>query len=161
MATLELYCARVAGAPGLLSLRVFGADSPAARLGALAQGHAMQLTNILRDVAEDAARGRLYLPREILLRHGIAASDPAAVLRHPAAGKACADLAALAEARFAEADAAFAACPRRPLRPAFAMMAAYRLLLRRLCERGWTRLADKPRIGPAARLWVALRASLA
>lgn len=161
MATLELYCARVAGAVGLLSLHVFGADSAEARHGALALGHAMQLVNILRDVAEDATRGRLYLPRELLEEHGIAATEPRAVLRHPAAGRVCAALAEIAESRFAEAEAAFAACPRKPLRPAFAMMAVYRLLLGRLRERGWTRLADAPRIGPVLRFWIALRAALA
>lgn len=161
LATLELYCARVAGAVGLLSIRVFGAHSEAARRGALAQGHAMQLTNILRDVAEDAARGRLYLPRELLRDNGIETTEPAAVLRHPAVGRACAALAEIAERRYAEAEDAFASCPRRPLRPGLAMMAVYRLLLRRLRERGWQRLAEKPRIGAARRLWIALRAGFA
>lgn len=161
MVTLELYCARVAGAVGLLSLKVFGADSAEARHGALALGHAMQLTNILRDLAEDAARGRLYLPRELLEEHGIVATEPRAVLRHPAAGQVCAALAEIAETRFAEAETAFAACPRRPLRPAFAMMAVYRLLLRRLRERGWTRLAEAPRISSALRFLIALRAAFA
>lgn len=161
LATLELYCARVAGAVGLLSVRVFGADSEAARRGALALGHAMQLTNILRDLSEDAARGRLYLPREILQRHGIATADPGAATRHPAIGRACAELAAIAETRFGEAERAFAACPRRRLRPALAMMAVYRLLLRRLGDRGWAPLADKPRIGRATLLWTALRAGFA
>ncbi len=64
LATLDLYCDRVAGAVGRLSVRAFGDASPAADRVALALGRALQLTNILRDVDEDAARGRLYLPRE-------------------------------------------------------------------------------------------------
>ena len=75
LAELELYCARVAGAVGLLSVRAFGDRSETARKLALAEGKALQLTNILRDLAEDAGRGRLYLPRELLEKHGIAASD--------------------------------------------------------------------------------------
>lgn len=161
MATLELYCARVAGAVGLLSIKVFGDDSPAARRGALALGTAMQLTNILRDLAEDAGRGRLYLPREQLEAQGIVSNDPDTVLAHPAIGDACAAVAHIAEGRFRQAEFEFTVCSRKALRPALAMMAVYRLLLRRLQERGWTKLDERPRIGKMTRLWIALRASFA
>src|SRR6202042_651842 len=60
LATLDLYCARVAGAVGHLSVHVFGDPSPAAHRVADALGRALQLTNILRDLDEDARRGRLY-----------------------------------------------------------------------------------------------------
>src|SRR5690349_12710656 len=83
LATLDLYCARVAGAVGHLSVHVFGDSSDAAHQVAESLGRALQLTNILRDLAEDAARHRLYLPREILERHGIRGAEPSAVLRHP------------------------------------------------------------------------------
>jgi presqualene diphosphate synthase len=82
LAELDRYCDCVAGAVGRLSVRIFGTDSPAADTVAGALGRALQLTNILRDLVEDAERGRLYLPREILLAHGIAGADPQAVLRH-------------------------------------------------------------------------------
>ncbi len=157
MATLELYCSRVAGAVGLLAIRIFGDSSESARRGALALGHALQLTNILRDVAEDAERGRLYLPRELLAAHGLATQGPATVLRDPALAGVCRDLAALAERRFAEAGAAFAGCDRRALGPAFAMMEVYRLLLRRMQARGWDRPEERPRIGTAAKLRIALK----
>lgn len=160
-ATLELYCARVAGAVGLLSMAVFGEHSADARRGALALGQAMQLTNILRDVAEDAARDRLYLPREILQRHGVAAGRPLEIIEDPGFAEACAALAALAESRFAEADRALGACPGRRLWPARAMMAIYRLLLHRLTERGWARLSERPEVGPARKLWITLRTKLA
>ncbi len=154
---LTSYCSRVASAVGLLSIKVFGDDSEAARHGAIALGHAMQLTNILRDVAEDAARGRLYLPRELLADYGIEATDPAAVIGNPAVAAVCGDLAEVAQDRFAEAARAFARCDRKALRPAFAMMDVYRLLLARMQARGWTRLDSRPRIGPLARLWIALK----
>jgi len=157
MNTLIAYCNRVASAVGLLSIKVFGDDSEAARRGAIALGHAMQLTNILRDVVEDAARGRLYLPRELLVEYGIDSTDPAVVIDEPAVAAVCDELAEVAENRFAEAATAFAACDRKALKPAFAMMDVYRLLLRRLRARGWTRLDKHPRVGPLAKLWIALK----
>ena len=97
LATLDLYCARVASAVGHLSVHIFGDPSDAAHAVAEALGRALQLTNILRDLAEDAARHRLYLPREILDRHGIRIAEPEAVLRHPALPAACRDLVSIAE----------------------------------------------------------------
>src|SRR5439155_16923262 len=103
LATLDRYCGRVAGAVGHLSVHVFGDASPAAHEVADSLGRALQLTNILRDLDEDAQRGRLYLPREILERHGIRDTEPAQVLRHPALPAACRELAAIAESHFVEA----------------------------------------------------------
>jgi len=157
MDTLIIYCNRVASAVGLLSIKVFGDDSEAARRGAIALGHAMQLTNILRDVAEDAARGRLYLPRELLEEHGIDGANPAAVIDEPAVAAVCAELADVAAGRFAEARKSFAACDRKALKPAFAMMDVYSLLLGRMQARGWDKLDKRPRIGPLAKLWIALK----
>ena len=78
--TLDLYCDRVASAVGHLSVRVFGDPSPAAAPRRRSLGRALQLTNILRDLDEDARRGRLYLPRELLDRHGIRGAEPVTVL---------------------------------------------------------------------------------
>jgi phytoene synthase len=157
LAQLELYCARVAGAVGQLSVRAFGDRGDAARRLGLAEGRALQLTNILRDLEEDAARGRLYLPRELLDKHGIAASDPAAVLAHPALPSVCDELAAIARASFAEADALLAKLDRKQMRPAIIMMEVYRRTLEALVERGW-RALDRP-VGPSTfgKLWIALR----
>jgi phytoene synthase len=157
MDTLTVYCNRVASAVGLLSIRIFGDDSEEARKGAIALGHALQLTNILRDVAEDAARGRLYLPRELLEDYGIDFADPAVVVRNPAVASVCEDLAEVAEDRFAEAGAALRTCDRNALKPAFAMMEIYHILLRKLRARGWTRLDRRPRIGWLRKLWIALK----
>src|SRR5207244_6497315 len=89
-ATLDLYCDRVASAVGRLSVRVFGL--PEADGIALAHhlGRALQLTNILRDIDEDAALGRLYLPRESLLLAGITGDDPLKVTADRALPKVCA-----------------------------------------------------------------------
>ena len=77
MATLDLYCDRVASAVGRLSVSVFGMPREDGILLAHHLGRALQLTNILRDIDEDAALGRLYLPREALLHAGITSDDPA------------------------------------------------------------------------------------
>ncbi len=94
-----LYCRRVAGAVGMLSIHAFGAREPQAREIAVALGEALQITNILRDLAEDADRGRLYVPRELLEAHGVMTRDPQAVLDHPGLVPASAELAARARAR--------------------------------------------------------------
>lgn len=157
MAELERYCARVAGAVGLLSIRAFGDGSPPARAHALALGQALQFTNILRDLREDAEDGRLYLPRELLLKHGITATDPMTALRHEALPAVCADIAGLARQRFDEAAAALAGCDRRALRPAVIMMMIYRRILDRLVRRGWHRLDEPVDVARPEKIWIALR----
>jgi presqualene diphosphate synthase len=159
-AELERYCRCVAGAVGLLSLRVFGARGPQPEQGALALGEALQLTNILRDLAEDAGRGRLYLPRELLERHGIAPGDPDRALHHPALPRVCDVLAGRARERFVAADRLFAAADRRQLRPALVMMQVYRRTLERLVARGWQQLDRPVRIPQPERLWLAVRYGL-
>jgi presqualene diphosphate synthase len=154
------YCRCVAGAVGLLSIRVFGAHGEDARRGALALGEALQLTNILRDLAEDASRGRLYLPRELLARHGICGADPTRALRDPGLPEVCEALAASANTRFAEAERHFGYGERRALRPALVMMHVYRRTLDRLSARGWRRLEDPVRLARPERLWLALRYGL-
>jgi squalene synthase HpnD len=157
LAGLDLYCDRVASAVGRLSVRIFGSDLPAADRVAWALGRALQLTNILRDLAEDGARGRLYLPREHLDAAGIDSADPATVLRHPSLGAACEQLAALAEERFAEAAEAMRQCPGRAMRPAAVMGAVYRAILRRLRQRGWRDLEREVKLPAPLKLWFALR----
>ena len=161
MGELELYCARVAGAVGMLSVRIFGDGSDAARALARAEGEALQLTNILRDLKEDAARGRLYLPRELLARHGIASDDPATVLAHPALGQVCDELAARARARYGEVERLLATLDRRRMRPAIVMMAVYRRTLEGLVARGWRDLDKAPGPSKLVKLWIALRHGLA
>ena len=157
MDTLITYCNRVASAVGLLSIKVFGEDSEEARRGAVSLGHALQLTNILRDVVDDAVQGRLYLPRELLVEYGIDSTDPAEVIDKPSVSAVCDDLSEVAARRFESARKAFNKCNRKALKPAFAMMDVYQLLLRRMQLRGWTRLDKRVRIGPLAKLWIALK----
>ena len=159
-ATLDLYCARVAGAVGHLSVHVFGDPGAAAHQVADALGRALQLTNILRDLAEDAERGRLYLPRELLDRHGIRSDDPATVLRHPALPAACRDLAEVAIGHFAAAKAAMARSSRRAMRPAAVMGAFYRAMLDALVESGWRDPSARISLSKSRKLWLVLRHGL-
>lgn len=160
LADFRLYCRRVAGAVGVLSVQVFGAEEPEARTLALAEGDALQFTNILRDLAEDAARGRLYLPRELLQRCGIDSTEPMTVLRDPRVAGACRELAGMAEQRFADAAGLMSRCKRGPMRPARIMLAVYRRLLDRLQQRGWEDLEREVRLTKPEKLWVALRNGL-
>ena len=141
-------------------MHVFGDAGDSAHQVAEALGRALQLTNILRDLDEDAQRGRLYLPREILDRHGIDNREPLAVLAHPALPAVCREVAALAEARFAEAAAAMARCSRRAMRPAAVMAAIYRAMLRALLRAGWQDPARRVSLPVLTKLWLVLRHGL-
>ena len=160
LAELDLYCDRVASAVGRLSVRVFGTDAPAADRVAAALGRALQLTNILRDLDEDAQRGRLYLPREFLAAQGITDTEPFDVLRHPRLAAVCEALAEIAEQRFAEAAVAMRECPRHPMRPAAVMGAVYHAILIRLRRRGWSDPARPVALPAPLKLWLALRHGL-
>jgi phytoene synthase len=160
MATLDLYCARVASAVGHLSVHIFGDSSDAAHAVAESLGRALQLTNILRDLAEDAARQRLYLPREILDRHGIRGDEPVAALRHPALPAACRDVAAIAETHFREAARAMEQCSHRAMRPAAVMSALYRATLSALQRSGWRNPMARVSVATSLKLWLVLRHGL-
>ncbi len=160
METLRLYCRRVAGAVGMLSIRIFGATEPEAEDFALKLGEALQLTNILRDLDEDAERGRLYVPAELLAAHGIEVRDAETVLTHRALPKVCAELAAMARQRFDDADEVLARCNRRNLRPALLMMGIYDDTLDRLNARGWQDRSGSLRRGKVGKLWAAVRRGL-
>ncbi len=156
LATLDLYCDRVAAAVGRLSVRAFGDASAAADEVAWHLGRALQQTNILRDVAEDAGRGRLYLPREWLEEAGVP-PEPAAALHHAALPALCARMAAQAHRHFLQADAAMARCAPRAMRPARLMGATYAALLERLQRRGWSQPEIPVRLPKWQKLWIALR----
>jgi len=151
-AALALYCDRAAAAVGRLSLRIFGIEGAGELAAAL--GSALQLTNILRDLAEDGARGRLYLPDELLTAAGIAGADPKAVLAHPALPQVCQTLAAQARQDFAQAQAVMAVRRCRALRPVGLMAAVYALQLARLETAGW---GPVPRLGFFVKLGLAIR----
>jgi presqualene diphosphate synthase len=161
MMDLDLYCERVAVAVGRLSVRIFGEDTPAGERVAEELGRALQLTNILRDLAEDAGRNRLYLPREILQAHGIFAITPSWVLAQPALPRVCREMAELAEGHFAAAAEAIAACRRHRIRPAAVMLGIYRAVLHELIARDWRNLGEPVRIPAWRKLGIVLRHGLA
>jgi squalene synthase HpnD len=159
LATLDLYCDRVAASVGRLSVRAFGDASASADRVAYALGRALQLTNILRDLREDAERGRLYLPREYLDAAGVP-HHPDLALASPRLGEVCARVAALAHGYFAEARVAMAGCDRRAMKPARLMGATYAAILSRLERHGWSRLDDHAGLPAWQKLWLALRYGL-
>jgi phytoene synthase len=160
MAALETYCDRVACAVGRLSNRVFGVDDAAGEAVAVALGQALQMTNVLRDLREDAALDRLYLPAELLHAYGIPNRDARAVLAHPAMPEVCDALARLTAKRYVEAAAALAACDRRIMRPAIMMMQLYRRIFAKLRRRGWRRLDRRVGLSVWQKLWVLVRYGL-
>ena len=155
--TLDLYCDRVASAVGRLSVRVFGMEQEPGLALAYHLGRALQLTNILRDLDEDAGIGRLYLPREALREAGIATDDPALALASPAITKVCQPVADLAARHFEEADAIMAKAPRRAVKTPRIMAAAYRPMLSRMVKQGWQAPRERVSLSRAHFLWIILR----
>ena len=136
-AKLDLYCDRVASAVGRLSVMIFGVSDANGHGLAHHLGRALQKTNILRDIDEDAAMGRLYLPREKLEAAGIRTTDPEAVAAHPALPHVCAPIVQEARQHFAEAQAIMAREPRRATRAPRLMGAVYGAVLEATAKRGF------------------------
>lgn len=156
-ATLDLYCDRVASAVGRLSVRVFGLPEADGLELAHHLGRALQLTNILRDLDEDAGIGRLYLPKEGLTRAGIASTDPLVVARHPAVPLVCAPLVERAIAHFAKADAVMDRNRRRLVRAPRIMSKYYRSILQLLIARGFAPPRAPVKLGKASRIAILLQ----
>ncbi len=159
MAVLDLYCDRVASAVGRLSVRAFGDASAAADRVAHALGRALQLTNILRDIHEDAMRGRLYLPAEYLAAAGVP-PDPVAALTSPGLPAVCSRLATLAHGYFATAFQEMKYCDRSAMKPARLMGATYDSVLSALENRGWQRLQERVTLPKWRKLWLVCRYGL-
>jgi squalene synthase HpnD len=157
LATLDLYCDRVASAVGRLSVRVFGLPQDDGILLAHHLGRALQLTNILRDIDEDAAIGRLYLPLEGLLHVGITKFDPLKVTSDPALPKVCAPLVERARMHFQKADEVMGRNSRRVVRAPRIMSKYYRAILQLLVERGFAAPRNPVRLNKLARLAIILR----
>src|SRR6201994_1848194 len=157
LATLDLYCDRVASAVGRLSVRVCGlAPEDSIRL-AHHLGRALQLTNILRDIDEDAALGRLYLPREWLHDAGIAETDPLEVASDPRMPNVCAPLVEGARMHFAKSDEIMARNPRRTVRAPRIMSKYYSSILQRLIARGFAPPRDPVRVSKVTKIAIILR----
>ena len=156
-ATLDLYCDRVASAVGRLSVRVFGMNERDGIALAHHLGRALQLTNILRDLDEDAEIGRLYLPQEALREAGITASDPVAVLASPTLPQVCEAVVARARRHFREADAIMARSARRVVRAPRIMDQVYRVILEGMTARGWAPPRRRVQVGGLRLSWIALQ----
>ena len=156
-AKLDLYCDRVASAVGRLSVRVFGMGEQDGKALAHHLGRALQLTNILRDVDEDAGIGRLYLPQEELRKAGIVATEPAAVLSSAGLGQVCNAVAARALGHFQEADAIMARNPRRTVKAPRIMEEVYRVMLQGMMARGWDAPRTRVSVSPLRLSWIAVQ----
>ncbi|MGE3474843.1 MAG: presqualene diphosphate synthase HpnD [Rhodospirillaceae bacterium] len=160
---LDLYVDCVASAVGRLCVHVFG-EAVAGQNVANHLGRALQLTNILRDIEEDAAIGRLYLPREILMREGFGNLTPNAVAHDARLPIVIAAVGAMAERAFTDAGLALASCDRTKMRPAVVMMMVYRRHLDRLRANAWRPLPPRTGLARAGakieKLWIALHYGL-
>jgi presqualene diphosphate synthase len=157
MATLDLYCDRVASAVGRLSVRVFGLPEQDGIQLAHHLGRALQLTNILRDIDEDAGLGRLYLPREGLLHAGITGDDPVKVVAERALPKVCLPLVERAKSHFEQADAIMKRNSRRAVRAPRIMSKYYRAILELLIARGFAVPREPVRVHKWAKIAILLR----
>ncbi len=159
-ATLELYCDRVASAVGRLSVRIFG--TPERERDRLAHhlGKALQLTNILRDIDEDAAINRLYLPSEALRAAGIAAREPGLVAADPRLPAACGAVVERARRHYAEADTIMARCPRATVKAPRIMAEAYGAVFARTLARGFAAPRERVRVSKGRFILTLLRYGL-
>jgi presqualene diphosphate synthase len=157
MATLDLYCDRVASAVGRLSVNVFGMPREDGVLLAHHLGRALQLTNILRDIDEDAGLGRLYLPREALFHAGITSNDPVKVAADRALPKVCQSVADRAKKHFAEADIIMKRNRRRAVRAPRIMGKYYGTILELLLKRGFAAPREPVRVSKITKLGIVFR----
>ena len=160
LATLDLYCDRVAAAVGRLSTRIFGMDDKPGLELAHELGRALQLTNILRDLDEDAEMGRLYLPAELLSQAGIATTDPTMAITDPRVDGVCRALAERTLAHFSAADRLMRSKPRGRLLTPKIMEAVYRTILRNMLAQGWAPPRRRVRLGKSRLLWIVARCIL-
>jgi 15-cis-phytoene synthase len=156
-AELEAYCHNVAGVVGLMSAEIFGYSNPATRQYARDLGIAFQLTNIVRDVGEDARRGRIYLPQEDLARHGVTAASILQRQGGPAFRALLADEVGRARAWYDRAIGALPAEDRPAQRPGLIMAAIYRTLLDEIERDDYAVLEHRVALTPLRKLWIAWR----
>ena len=156
-AELDLYCDRVASAVGRLSVRVFGMDREPGLALAHHLGRALQLTNILRDIDEDAAIGRVYLPGEAITAAGIVFTTPPQVVGDPRIDGVARGVADQARRHFAEAKAILATRPRGHLIAPRLMAVAYANVLDRMGKAGWAPPRHRVRVSKIGLLFTAAR----
>ncbi|MCW9034066.1 MAG: presqualene diphosphate synthase HpnD [Rhodospirillales bacterium] len=155
--TLMKYCRRVAGTVGLLSVTIFKRRDSEAKEFAIALANALQLTNILRDINEDAAIDRLYVSKDLLDKHNIPITTPLKTISTPGFEKVFNDLANEAEYWFSKVDELLKSTSPKGLRPAITMMAVYRQLFEKLRQKGWQIGAPKFKLSKREQAWAILR----
>jgi phytoene synthase len=154
LATLDLYCSRVAGAVGRLSTRIFGMEeTPGLEL-------AHQLGHALRDLDEDAEMGRLYLPHELLTQAGIVSTEPGVAIGDPRVDHACRALASVASDHFTVAERLLRSRPRGHLLAPRLMAAVYRAVLQEMLPLGWAPPRRRVRISKPRLLAIVARCSV-
>ena len=154
-AMLERYCDLVAGGVGLMSAEIFGYSDPATRAYARDLGIAFQLTNIIRDVGEDARRGRIYLPQDELDRFGVSAADILDARHTPGFVALMRFQVARARAIYERALGALPAADRRAQRPGLIMAATYRALLKAIERTDFQVLDRRVALSPLRKAWIA------
>ncbi len=154
---LHLYCYRVASVVGLLAAEIFGYEDRHTLKYAHDLGLAFQLTNIIRDVGEDARRGRIYLPADELDRFGVSAEDILHARTSDAFHRLMEFQIERAEAYYEQAFAQLPAQDRRAQRPGLVMAAIYRTLLREIRRDGCRVLDRHMALTPIRKLWIAWR----
>jgi len=155
---LERYCYRVAGAVGLLAAGIFGYRDARTLDYARELGTAFQLTNIIRDVGEDARKNRIYLPMADLKEFGVPAADVLQARETPEFGRLMAFEAARARAHYDQAMQALPDADRRAQRPGLIMAAIYRTLLDEIERDGFRVLTRRTSLTPLRKFWIAWRA---
>jgi phytoene synthase len=160
LATLDTYCDRVASAVGRLSVRVFGMPESDGVELARHLGRALQLTNILRDLDEDAEMGRLYLPREFFALAGIEIGRAEDMIMHPAIDEVCRDLARMARSHYRDADRIMRRQTVGHMHAPKLMRRVYGRLLEKMESVGWAWPRARVRIGKAQIVWIALKSGL-
>ena len=158
--TLNLYCYRVASVVGLLAAEIFGYTDRRTQKYAHDLGLAFQLTNIIRDVGEDARRGRIYLPRDELARFGVREADILASRPTPEVTALMAFQVRRALDAYDRALGELPAVDRKTQRPGLMMAAIYRALLDEIVEDGCRVLTHRISLPPARKLWLAAKAWL-
>jgi phytoene synthase len=160
-AALERYCYRVASVVGLVAAGIFGYRDPRTLEYARLLGLAFQLTNIIRDVGEDARKNRIYLPMDELKTHGVTAADILAARESGAFFALMQAQAARARDTYGRALDALPAADRRAQRPGLIMAAIYRALLDEIERDGFKVLSQRTSLTPLRKFWIACRTWLA
>lgn len=155
---LKRYCYGVASAVGLVSIEIFGYRDPQSRVYAEELGYALQLTNILRDVGEDAAEGRIYLPLEDLEKFDLTEADLLARCHDERFERLMAFECERAEAFYRKADEALPECDRRSMRSAELMRTIYSRILARIKAGGFRVFETRYRLGKAEMIGCLARA---